>query len=264
MKAICVDDDEMILELTVSFMEESELFDEVSGFSRAEDAIDYLKNNRVSMALLDVDMPVIGGMELASRIKEIDSNISIIFLTGYAEYALDAFKVHADGYLLKPIEKEKLFEELKYVLSNKKESSEYLVTARTFGNFDLFIGDKVVVFKRAKAKEILAYLIDQRGGTVTRAELFAALWEDGVYDRPMQKQMDVIVRSMRDTLSEYEISDILDIQSGSMRIKPELIDCDMYKYLDGDEKARQSFMGVYMNSYYWAETTEAALTGELE
>ncbi|WP_026651089.1 response regulator [Butyrivibrio proteoclasticus] len=259
MRAICVDDDEMVLDLTISFMEESDFFSEVRGFISAKEAIEYMKNSKVSLALLDVDMPEMDGMTLAGKLREIDPKLSIIFLTGYSQYAVDAFKVHAEGYLLKPIEKDKLFEELSYVLDNRDEETKTLATARTFGNFDLFVGGQSVVFKRSKSKELLAYLIDQRGGTVTRAEAFSALWEDGLYDRSMQKQMDVIIRSLKDTLKEYDISDILEIKSGSMRINTELIECDMYDYLDGDENAIKSYRGVYMNSYYWASMTEGML-----
>ena len=57
MKAICVDDEEMILDLTVSFLEESGFFDEVKGFSLGSEAIEYMDKNDVAIALLDVDMP---------------------------------------------------------------------------------------------------------------------------------------------------------------------------------------------------------------
>lgn len=262
MTAVCVDDDEMILDLVASFVEESGYFDEVKCFTDATEAIEFIEENKVKLALLDVDMPGMDGMTLAGRIREKSSRTAIIFLTGHSEYALDAFSVHADGYLLKPVEKKKLLRELEFVVENSEDEKEYLATARTFGNFDLFVGGEAVVFKRSKAKELLAYLVDQRGGSVTRAEAFAALWEDGLYDRSMQKQMDVIVRSLKDTLREYDISDILEIKSGSMRIDPESIDCDMYRYLEGDENAIKSFRGVYMNSYYWASLTEANLLGD--
>ena len=262
MKAICVDDEEMILELTVSFVEETGFFDEVKGFLSGREAAEYMEKNDVGLALLDVDMPEMNGMTLAGRMREINPEMAIIFLTGYSEYALEAFAVHADGYLLKPVIKDKLIDEIKYIMSSRVETEKHLATARTFGNFDLFVKGKNVVFKRAKAKELLAYLIDNRGSSVTRAEAFSALWEDGMYDRAMQKQMDVVVRSLRDTLKEYEISDIMEMQSGSMRIVPELIDCDMYRYLEGDETAKKEFRGVYMNSYYWASITEASLLDE--
>ncbi|WP_029321538.1 response regulator [Butyrivibrio sp. AE3004] len=259
MKAICVDDENLILDLTVSLLEDFGLFEDVKGFTSGQEATEYIEKENVGVALLDIDMPEMDGMTLAGIIKDKSPNTSIIFLTGYSEYAVEAFSIHADGYLLKPIAKDKLYQEIRYVLDNKDESSEYLVTAKTFGNFDLFVKGESVVFKRSKSKELLAYLIDNRGGTVTRAEAFAALWEDGMYDRAMQKQMDVIVRSLKDTLKDYGISEILEVKSGAMRICPELIDCDMYHYLDGDEDAVKSFRGVYMNSYYWASLTEASL-----
>ncbi len=53
-KAICVDDEDMILDLTVSFMEESGFFDEVRGFLLGSDAIDYMEDNDVDVALLDM------------------------------------------------------------------------------------------------------------------------------------------------------------------------------------------------------------------
>lgn len=262
MKAICVDDENLILDLTVALLEDFGFFEEVRGFSAGEAALKYMDENNISLALLDVDMPEMNGLTLAKIIKEKSPQTSIIFLTGYSEYAVDAFSIHADGYLLKPIARDKLLQEVQYVIDNKDDESGTLAKAVTFGNFDLFVKGETVVFKRSKSKELLAYLIDNKGGTVTRAEAFAALWEDGMYDRAMQKQMDVIIRSLKDTLKEYEISDILEIKSGAMRICPELIDCDMYKFLDGDEEAVKNFRGVYMNSYYWASTTEGALLGD--
>lgn len=262
MKAICVDDEDMILELTVSFIEESGFFDEVRGFDCGKDAIEYMSKNVVSLALLDVDMPEMNGMTLANKMREINPHMAIIFLTGYSEYAIEAFSIHADGYLLKPVIKEKLIEEIKFIINSRIEESKYLATVKTFGNFDVFVKGKNVVFKRAKSKELLAYLVDNKGGSVTRAEAFSALWEDGMYDRAMQKQMDVVIRSLKDTLKDYEISDIMEMKSGTMRICPELIDCDMYRFLDGDESAVKEFRGVYMNSYYWASLTEASLLGD--
>lgn len=59
------------------------------------------------------------------------------------------------------------------------------VEARAFGNFDLLVDGKRVAFKRAKSKELMAYLIDRHGASVTRREAFAVLWEDRTYDLSM-------------------------------------------------------------------------------
>ena len=78
-----------------------------------------------------------------------------------------------------------------------------------------------------------------------------------MYDRKMQKQLDVVIRSLRTTLEEYGIGDIFEMRKGAMRICPEMLDCDLYHFLDGDIDAVNSFRGEYMSSYSWASLTEA-------
>ena len=127
----------------------------------------------------------------------------------------------------------------------------------TFGGFDVYVDGEVMHFKRAKAKEVLAYLVDRQGGSVTRAEIFATLYEDEEYDRARQKQFDVILRSLRDSLDEYGIGYIYEMEHATLRVVPGRIDCDMYRFLDGDEKTIESYRGEYMSSYSWAMMTEA-------
>ncbi|SEF80138.1 Two-component response regulator, SAPR family, consists of REC, wHTH and BTAD domains [Eubacterium ruminantium] len=268
MKVICVDDEKLILELTVSLCRDISLVEDVRGFSSATEALDYIEKNRVDAALLDIDMPDMNGIKLATAIKGVSPDTSVIFLTGYSQYAVDAFSVRATGYLLKPIDKEALKKELEYANSKAKDSftntRKSHVVVQTFGNFDVFVDGKMVNFSRSKAKELLAYLIDKRGSSQTRTDIFAVLWEEGIYDRSKQKQLDVMIRSLRDTLNEYGISDILSVEKGALRICPEKIDCDMYRFMEGDVAAINSYRGEYMSSYYWAEITEGYITRRIE
>jgi len=78
----------------------------------------------------------------------------------------------------------------------------------TFGEFDLKVDGETVDFPRTKARELLAYLIDRQGYSVSRANVFAVLFEDKQYDRSMQKQLDVIIRSLRETLRKFDVEDI--------------------------------------------------------
>ena len=119
--------------------------------------------------------------------------------------------------------------------------------------------DRPVSFKLAKAKEILAYLVDKQGSGVTRTELFAAVWEDSLYDRKMQKQLDVYIRSLRETLQEYGISEIMEMEKGVLRVKPETFICDAYLFYSGDSDVINAYRGEYMSSYSWASMTEAIL-----
>ena len=264
MKAICVDDEELILQLTVSMCRQLPELDEVFGFDTADGALAWLDNNTTDIALLDIDMPGMNGITLAKRIRDKHPDTAILFLTGYAQYAVDAFSVHADGYLLKPIGKERLAAEVAYALSRHGKKDVSHIFVRTFGDFDILVDGQPIAFSRSKAKELLAYLVDRQGGTVTRAGLSAILWEDEPYDRSRQKQLDVIIRSLRDTLTEYGISDIMEMQKGSLRICPEKIDCDMVRLFNGEEYASKAYHGEYMSSYSWASITEAYIDRLLE
>ena len=259
MTAICVDDEPLVLQLTLSLFRDLPGFQEVEGFAGPLEALDWLENHTPDIALLDIDMPGMNGLELARRIRDMHPDTAVIFLTGYSEYALDAFQLHASGYLMKPINREKLASEVEYALSGRNRGKASNVFAKTFGNFDLLVDGRPLVFKRSKSKELLSYLVDRHGGNVSRPEAFAVLWEDTFYDRAMQKQMDVVIRSLRSTLEEAGVGEIFEIQSGWMRILPERMDSDLFRFLDGNREAIQEYRGEYMSAYSWASQTEAYL-----
>ena len=274
MKVICVDDEKLILDLTMSMLRSIDRVDEVDGFTDAESALEYFDYDTADIAMLDIDMPGMNGITLAMKIKEKRPDVIIIFLTGYSEYSVEAFAIHASGYVLKPTNVTRLEEEINYamlqksffldsgfVADEKKEVPH--IQIKTFGNFDVLVDGEAVSFSRSKSKELLAYLVDRQGGSVTRAEVFALLWEDGMYDRPMQKQLDVIIRALKATLDKYEISEMLEIQRGSMRLVVDKVDCDLYRLLSGDINAINSYRGEYMSAYEWASLTEGYVTRNL-
>ena len=260
MKAICVDDERLLMEDTVSMCRELPELDEVRGFLRARDALLYLEDHPVDLALLDIDMPDMNGLELAARIKERWPDTIILFLTGYTQYAVNAFAVRAVGYLMKPVTRETLAADVAYALSGKRSTPMAHVSIRTFGLFEVFVDGSPVKFKMAKCKELLAYLVDRQGSSVTRAEAFSALWEDRAYDRGMQKQLDVYIRSLRDTLRAYGIEDILEMGGGALRVVPERFVCDAYRFFSGDADAVNAYRGEYMSAYPWASFTEGILS----
>ncbi len=259
MTILCVDDEKLLMEDTVAICRELPQAGNVQGFIHGKDALEWIRGHAADVALLDINMPDMSGLELAAEIKKIRPDTAIVFLTGYSEYALQAYKVHAIGYLMKPVAKDQLASEIGYAMAGRYPQPGLRVKARTFGNFDLFVDGVIVRFKQAKCKELLAYLIDRQGGDVSRAEAFAILWQDRMYDRSMQKQFDVIIRSLKKTLEEYGVADIFEMSHAKMRVCPEKISCDAYRFLNADSAAVNAFRGEYMSNYSWASSTEGYL-----
>ena len=260
MRAICVDDERALMEHTVSLCRELPDMVEVTGFTRPREALAWASEHPIDLALLDVEMPGMTGIELAAAIKERQPDAAVIFVTAFPKYAVDAFAVRASGYLLKPVTAEALAADVAYALSGKRRPLEGHVVVRTFGGFDVLVDGRAIEFKPPKCREILAFLVDRQGATVTKAELFAALWEDRAYDRGMQKQLDNNIRSLRNPLRKNGIEDILEISRGALRVRPERLVCDLYRFLEGDRDAVQSYRGEYMNVWSWASMTESLLT----
>lgn len=258
MKAICVDDEVMTLEYTVDRCRELAQMDQVEGFTRARDALDWLKAHAVDIAFLDIDMPDMDGITLAARIKELHPGVAIVFLTAYKEFAYDAMSVRPSGYLLKPLTRDALVEEVEFALKGRREQSVSgsRIVVRTFGNFDVFVDGEMLVFPRSKAKEVLAYLVDQQGSGVRRADIYDALWDGGHYGHQQQKYLDVIIRCLRDTLKKAGVSQMLEMKGGLLRVLPEHFDCDLYRFVQGDPMAVRAYQGRYMNNYSWAELGE--------
>ncbi len=256
MKAICVDDEARTLEYTVDRCRELAQIDQAEGFTQAQAALEWLKDHSVDIAFLDIDMPDMDGITLAARIKEIHPNTAIVFLTAYKQFAYDSMSVRPSGYLLKPLTREALLEEVEYAMKKvqyKPRDRGSRVVVRTFGSFDVFIDSELLVFPRSKSKEVLAFLVDQQGRGVRRWEIFDALWEEEDYGHRQQKYLDVIIRSLRETLKQAGISQIFEMKQGLLRVLPETFDCDLYRFIQGDPAAVRAYKGKYMSGYSWAE-----------
>ena len=133
------------------------------------------------------------------------------------------------------------------------------VFIQTFGEFDVFVDGQKIAFRHPKSKEVLAVLVDKHGLSMSRPEIFAAIWEDRSYDRAMQSQFDTFIRSMRRTLKGYGIDCIFEIKKGFLRICPQYAECDYWQFMAGDAKAIHAFGNEYMKGYAWGDLKRECL-----
>lgn len=258
MRIILTDDEQGALELLKEEVENVLPNAEIEGFRFPEDALRYAADHPVDVAFLDVEMPQMSGLELARRLKTLHSRINIVFVTAYDDYAMDAMKLRASGYLLKPVDRKSVEEELE-ALRYSPETTEKGIYIRTFGQFDVMVDGKIITFHRMKAKEMLAYLVDQRGGSVTKKELASALFEDREYDRSLQDYLNKIIRDLELTLGKAHIGEILNLRRNSYSVNPDTFSCDLYEYELGLPRAINAFHGIYMRQYAWGEETLGTL-----
>lgn len=233
---------------------------QIKQFKRAKAALNEIKEKeeRPDAVFSDIRMPGIDGLELAVRVKTYSPDTKIIFVTGYSDYALKAFKVHAGGYLLKPVLPEHILEELEH-LRLIPDADDARLRVQCFGNFEVFWNGQPLTFKRRQSKELFAYLIDREGAVCTAEELVAVLWEDESNIANAKHNLRNLVNDLRTALTEIGQTDVLIRGSGTIAVDRAKVDCDYYRMLDGDIEAVNAFRGEYMSQYSWARLTEAKL-----
>ena len=155
MKLVAVDDAPLVLDVLVKAIRKAEAGCEVQGFVRSRDALAAVQDGlRPDAAFLDIEMAGMNGLELAMRIRAISNHTKIIFVTGYPQYALEAYSIHARGYLLKPPTAENVRSELDELKCPPLHVNGR-IRAQTFGNFEIFVDDKPLHFSLSKTKELL-------------------------------------------------------------------------------------------------------------
>lgn len=258
MKVICVDDEYPILE---NFKRKAQDLPEIESlhlFQSAEKAMKWAENHTVDIAFLDIEMPCTNGIELAKKLKHIDENIRIIYVTAYEEYALDAFRVDALGYLLKPYTRDEIQHELeKAVLMRAKPKKRVVI--QTIPGLVVKVDGKVLHFDRTKPEELFALLIDRAEAGITMGEAIACLWPGRPADESTKTLYRVTFHRLLEALKKEGIEDIIRAEGRKKYLEIEQVECDLYCILDGDRDAMQKYNGEYLKDYSWAEFRNAQL-----
>ena len=249
MIAIAVDDEPLMLGALVKAISASKDITAVAKFSDCESTLEYLKNNPIDIGFLDINMRGMGGLKLAEQIKQLYPECKIVFCTGYEEYAIPAFKIHASGYLLKPISAEDVQTEIDHIKGIRL--LEKPLQVKCFGNFEVYAKGEKLTFKRTKTKELFAFLVDRNGAGVTVAEISVALWENDA-EQKTHNYIHQLFRDLRQTLEAIGMEGVFQRNNYLYSIDPNKIDCDYFGYL---QTGKPDFLGEYMHQYSWAEGT---------
>lgn len=252
MRFLVIDDEPYALADLQEALQAAAPGSELVSFMMPSKGLAYALNHSADVAFLDIELGSMNGLALAKQLKDILPKLHIIFVTSHEKYAISAFQLHATGYLLKPVTVAAIKRELTFLYDEVPEQQKK-IRVRTFGGFAVYANGERLEFKRSKSKELLAYLVDRRGLPVTTREACAVLWEDKPYNTAQKNYFQSLLLDLRTTLREKAAEDILVRRHNSLAINVERLDCDSYRFLNGDPRAINLYRHDYLSSYSWAE-----------
>ena len=235
---------------------------EIMEFKRAAEALSAItqEKRRPDVVFSDIELPGMDGLNLVVQSKNSAPGTKIVFVTGYSQYALEAYRRHVQGYLMKPVDADMIRGELDALsLPDAAPEQTEKLQIRCFGHFEAFWHGKPVIFRRRQSKELLAFLVDREGRACTAEEIAAALWEDDGDLTAAKHRVRNLVSDLRAVLREIGLEALLIRERRQLAVRRDMVDCDYWRMLDGDMTAVNAYGGEYMVDYSWAELTSGRL-----
>ncbi|WP_294704104.1 LytTR family DNA-binding domain-containing protein [uncultured Fusobacterium sp.] len=143
LKCIIVEDEFPAREELKYFISNHEGIELEKEFDNPVDALKFIQNNQIDIVFLDINMPEIDGISLGKIISKLNSNLKIIFITAYREYAAEAFEIKAFDYLLKPYSEQRIKEVLTNLTTLK--SNELIKENNKINKITVSLGEKMIV-----------------------------------------------------------------------------------------------------------------------
>lgn len=186
MKAILIDDEPLALEYLELQIKKISTMKVAGKFTHFEVQKHINLLNEIQIAFLDIEMPQTSGIELATQLLEINSSLIVVFVTGYQEYAIQAFELNALDYIMKPIQLDRLrktlqrIEEKLQMQASEVCSAQNLLEINVSGELSLSINDEEMKLKwrTSKSLELFLYLLHNFGKFIHKTELMEILWPE--------------------------------------------------------------------------------------
>ncbi len=229
-------------------------FEIVGKCSNGFEALAQMEDGMPDVLFLDIDMPEMSGMKLAEKVREMDTEVLIVFLTAHEQYALTAFEHSAADYLLKPVELSRLE---KTAVKLRKELQRQMVKAKTqltslaaasdekdavlevslLGTLMVGVGEQRVKWRTAKERELLAYLALHGGRPVARDLIIEDLWPEENYSKA-KIYLHTCVSLLRKHMKQLGFADVLHYESEKYYLDTVRIAIDVHQFKQGIEQIK--------------------------
>lgn len=155
MQILVCDDEPLARARLVRWLEELDEIEQVHEAANGAEALAACQKQAMDLVLMDIRMPKMDGLEAAAAIRKAQLPTQVVFCTAYDEHALEAFRVQALDYLLKPVSREALLSTLQRLTPAEKVEPQH-ISARTHRGVEMVPLDEVRCFV-AEHKYVTAY-----------------------------------------------------------------------------------------------------------
>lgn len=236
-RVILVDDEPLSLLHMERKLNEFDSIEVVKAFSNATELLNEWQSLNFQVAFLDIEMPRLSGLELANLLKSWNTNIHIVFVTAYRDYAVQAFEVQSIDYLLKPISTSRLTKTINRIQARIQLESKYLSTSHPmplslkiqyFGGFTVYHHNKIVHWRTVKTKELFAYLFSNLNMQVHRDTILNTIWAETEYQKA-RVQLHTTISYLRTTLNTLGYVNVLNYANESYILQLDNFQCDVFE-----------------------------------
>lgn len=257
MRAILVDDEPLMLKSFMRFSAGISEIHVIAQFSGAEEAITFAEENSFELALLDIQMPKMSGIELAVKLRELYPELLVVFISAYDEYVRDSNAIGGDDYIVKPYKKETIERMAKkmFLLSKRQQKNIYL---QMFGRFNV-LKNGVPLPISGKTKEILALIACKRGREISNEEIYTIIWEGREYSNEHMKTYYNALSRLKRILADSGDGNLLISTPHGQMLNMDLCDCDYFDWLNRNIGSQNRFEGEFLSEYSWGESILADL-----
>ena len=273
--AIIVDDERPALDVLRLFLEKTDQIHIVGAFQSAASALEEMQSLRPDVAFLDIDMPDMTGLELAGKIIDLGIDTEIVFVTAYDRYALEAFRVNAIDYILKPFSSD----DIEQAVARLKKVKPQPVKSQTpedngriycFGRLSVYGAGsgEAVKWRTSKTEELFAFMLQNLNSKAAKWKIAQNLWPECESEKQLNTNLYTTVYKVKKTLLSANIKFDFTYINGSykMELPDTYIDAAEFEALtDGEialsegsiekyRKALSLYKGNYLeeNEYLWS------------
>ncbi|MFS0723230.1 response regulator [Paenibacillus sp. 1P07SE] len=277
MNAILIDDEKPALQQLERLLKKDGRIHIAGKYTSARKGLEHLKQQKTDLVFLDIGMPEMNGLEAAEHIQAIHPGIRIVYITAYANYAVEAFELHALDYLLKPINPErfqKTLERISQAMHPEKPDQPLAPLAAAwiscFKRLELYHAEgekRRLKWRTYKAQEMFAYLLHHNERWVLKDQIVDAVWQEYEQDKAVT-YLHTTVYHIRKLLKDWGVQAKVEFSQERYRLLKTNLETDVEKFerlveageIRDDDQARRSeqaislYRGEYLeeHDYAWA------------